>query len=101
MSRQLEAASEERERRRVEALIKALEFGINNAISNQGAALKGIAIRYSEFDCLLTIKADFNGTRHIAFIGSDSMMNCLIKCDRAAVENNLRWKKDKYHNGQS
>lgn len=96
MSRQLDKAAEEREESRRVALIKAIEFGLSDAIVNQGAELRGIAIRYGEFDCLMTVKADFNGVRHVAFVGSDSMMNCFIKADAAAAGNRLSWSKDKY-----
>lgn len=97
MSRQVDMKGEERENARRIALIKAIEFGLSDAIVNQGAELRGIAIRYGEFDCLMTVKADFNGVRHVSFVGSDTMMNCFIKADAAAAGNRLSWSKDKYH----
>lgn len=100
MSRQLEREREEREEKRRVSLVRAIEFGLFRALYNQGAELRGVAIRYGEFDCLMTIKADINGTRHVAFIGASSMMNCFIKADAAAACNRLKWKPDKYHNNQ-
>lgn len=96
MSRQLDEAGEEREKSRRLALIKALEYGLVRALENQGAMLRGFAIRYEEFNCLMTLRADINGIRHVSFIGSDTMMNCLIKADVTAAQNRLKWQPDKY-----
>lgn len=97
MSRQTEQTSEEREKARRVALVKALEFGLVQALLNQGAELQGFSIRYDEFSCLITLRADFNEVRHVCFLYSDSMMNCIIRASSAASVNRLNWQPDKYH----
>lgn len=101
MSRQLEQAGEERERSRRLSVVRALEYGLVAALENQAAELKGFSVRYEEHSCLLTLRADINGRRHVAFVYADSMMNCIIRADREAASNRLGWQQDKYHNGQS
>ena len=100
MSRQLEQEAEERESARKLALIKAVEFGLVRALQNQGAELKGFAIRYGEFSSLMTLRAEFNGVRFVSYGGPDSIKNCLIKADADAAINLLKWQRDKYHNDQ-
>lgn len=101
MSRQLDALAEERETARRLALVKALEYGLNQALENSGAELRGFAIKYQDHNCLLTLKADMNGRRFVAFVGSDTMMNCIIKADADAARASLSWTPDKYHNNQA
>ena len=101
MSRQKDVESEDRERIRRGLLVRALEFGLVIAIHNLGAELQGFAIKYDEVSCLLTLKADFNQIRHVSFIYSDTMMNCILSATRAAAHNRLKWSPDKYSNDQS
>lgn len=98
MSRQLDQAREARETTRRIKLVKAVEYNLVDALYNQGADLRGLAIRYRETDCLLTLKVDIDGVRHVAFISSDTIMNCIIRADSAAASNSLKWSKDKYFN---
>jgi len=96
MTRQLDVQREQRETARRDTLVRALEFGIAGALAHQGATLLGFALKYSEFDQLLTLKADFEGKAHVSFVSSDTMMNCFIKAERQALGNNLDWRPDKY-----
>lgn len=97
MSRQLDEKAEERERARRLALVKALEFELVDTIHSLGGELRGFAIKYDDVSCLLTLKADFNETRRVSFIYSDTMMNCVISATRAGANNRLTWQLDKYH----
>ena len=99
MSRQNDVDGEEREKARRIALVKALEFNLVDALHNQGATLLGFAIRYDEFSCLLTLKVDINGVKCVSFVGSDTIMNCLLKADAEAAGNRLKWRADKYTQG--
>jgi len=101
MTRQLDLEHEVRETARRDQLIKALEYGIAGAIEHQGATWLGFAIKYSPFDCLMTIKADFDSGRMIAFVGSDTITNCINKAYHDASRNALRWKPDQYHSSGS
>lgn len=97
MSRQLDIKREQRETARRDALVRALEFGIVGALEIQGIHLVGLAIKYDAFNCLLTIKADVQGTRSVCFVGSDTMMNVLLKADAMAANDALVWRADQYH----
>lgn len=97
MTRQGDAKAEEREGRRRLELVKALEYGLADAIQSQGGVLLGLSIKYGEFDCLLTIRADFEGKRFISYTGSDSMINCFLKAYAEADRVASHWCVDKYH----
>lgn len=97
MTRQLEVKKEERETARRVELVKALEFGIVGALESQGITMVGFAIKYDDFNCLLTLKAYINDVRSIAFVGSDSMTNCILKTYQEARNARLRWRPDQYH----
>jgi len=99
MSRQNDVDGEEREKARRLKLVMALEFNLVAALENQGATLLGFAIRYDEFSCLMTLKVDINGVKCVAFVGSDTIMNCLLKADTAAALNRLKWRADQYKQG--
>lgn len=97
MSRQMDEKSEQRESARRLNLVKALEYELPEVVQNLGAELQGFAIKYDEVSCLMILKADFNEIRHVSFIYSDTMMNCVISATRAAAANRLSWQRDKYY----
>jgi hypothetical protein len=97
MSRQLEQKQEQRETAKRDALFQALEHGLPGALAFQGIELLGFAIKYGDFDCLMTIKAYVGETRSVCFVGSDTMTNCILKADAEARRGALKWRKDKYH----
>lgn len=100
MSRQLDIKREIYETARRDALVKALEFGIVGSLEMQGIELQGIAIRYDAFNCLLTLKAHIAGIPKVSFVGSDTMMNVLLKADSMSRNNVLKWKVDQYAKGK-
>lgn len=97
MSRQLDLKRELRESRKRDALVRALEFGLVGALEMQGIELLGFALRYEEFNCLLTLKANVDDLRSVAFVGSDTIINVLLKADNMASNQALKWRVDKYH----
>lgn len=97
MSRQLDIEREVRETAKRDALVRALEFGLVGALETQGIQLLGIAFRYDAFNCLMTVKGYVQDTRSVAFVGSDSFINCILKADSEARRGTLRWRPDRYH----
>lgn len=97
MSRQLDLKIEVREENRREEFVKSVEFGIAGTLRGSGIELLGYAIRYSDFNCLMTVKADIDGVRSVAFVGSDTIMNCFLKVYYDARNESLRWREDQYH----
>ena len=95
-SRQLEQKFETRETARRLALVKALEFELAGMVGVMGGTFVGFAIAYEEEECRLIYKADFEGRRRVAFVYSDTIMNCIIKAVRMAKNHKLKWKLDKY-----
>lgn len=96
MTRQLDVEREQREATRRDNLVRALEFGIVGALANQGFTMRGLAIKYDQLDCLLTLKAERDGKVFVCFVGSDTMMNCLLKGEAQCLGNSLKWRRDKY-----
>ena len=101
MTRQLDQAAEEREEARRKALVRALEFGLVDALENHNILLLGFAFKYDLFNCLMTIKAIVKNVTCVSFIASDTVMNCIIKADREAHRGRLRWLPDKYHQSET
>lgn len=96
MSRQLEQKTEERTARKQVALVRALEFEMAGSLEAVGITMVGFAIKWDAWECLLTLKADIGGVRNVAFIGSDSPINAILKTVAATQNDRLRWKVDKY-----
>lgn len=97
MTRLLEQKREERQALRINALVKALEFGLVGALESQGVEFLGFSVKYNAFNCLMTLRADLGGKRHVAHVGSDSIINCILKAENDASHDALVWVKDKYH----
>lgn len=96
MSRQADAAAEEAEAKKRDKLIAALSFGIHDALEYYGAELRGISIKYDEFNILVTVRAERGGIRSVCFVGSDSIPNALVKLYSEASRDALVWKPDRY-----
>lgn len=101
MSRQLDAEGEERERRRRDTLIMVLEYGLVGALQAQDIEMLGFAFKYDAFNSLMTVKAVVGGVKSVAFVGSDSVMNCFLKAYSEAQRHDLRWRPDKYQDSSS
>jgi len=99
MTRQLEQKQEQRVTARNNALVRALDYGIVGGLESQGIELLGIAIKHDAFNCLLTLKAYVGGEYMVAFIGSDTMINCFLKAESEAKNQTLHWRADKYKAG--
>lgn len=96
MTRQLDLKIEERETRRRDKLVKVLDFELVGTLETQGITPLGFAVKWDAWECLLTMKADIGGVRHVAFVGSDTIINCLIKTVSQAQADRLRWREDIY-----
>lgn len=97
MSRQLDIKREQHTAEKHKALIRALEFGLVGALESQGIELHGLTFKYDPFNVLLTIKAEVDGVVSVCFVGSDELINCILKAESEARRRSLRWRPDKYH----
>lgn len=96
MSRQLEMESEVRATAKRDALVRALDFGIVGALEAQGIDLLSFSVRPDPFSCLITIRAVVDAKQCVAFVGSDTIINALLKLDLEATHARLHWGQDKY-----
>lgn len=101
MSRQLEQKVEERETAKRDQLVKVLDYGLVGALESQGIELLGFAFKYDAWNCLMTIKATVSDTRSVAFVGSDTLINCILKAHSEARNSRLKWRADKYQSSDT
>lgn len=80
-----------------EALINALGHVIPGELEEQGLQLVGLALKIDDWNVLLTIKATLGNDHLVAFIGSNSMINCILKAASEAADETLHWRADQYH----
>lgn len=92
MSRQLEAALEIRQAKRAKKIVRVVEFELEGALASQGAALVGLSAKFDGGDCLITLRAELDGRRQIAFVGGGDFGSALIKCVTAAQRGQLSWR---------
>ena len=96
MTTQLEAKLQEKAAKRRLALEKALEFELAGAVEMAGWEFLGFTVKYEDGDCLIVLKASSGVKSHVAFVGSDSIANGILKCVRDAQNDRLRWRLDRY-----
>lgn len=97
MTRTLDVEREERRRRRAERLLYVAEYGLVDMLHNLGAELQGLSMKTSNADCLMTIRAVFEGKGMICFVGGPTVADVLLKAFREADANELRWREDQYY----
>ena len=96
MSRQLEAQQELKQQRVNLEIIAAVEFELVGSIAFMGGQLLGFSVKISEVDCLLTLRADFEGRRMVCFVGAPDIGGCLRKSVVEGHNNTLKWKEDRF-----
>lgn len=96
MTRQLEQASEERSLKRDKVVLYACNGGMLDSIRRDGGILEGLSFKFGEYDCLLTLRADFPAGRRVAFVGGDDLAYCIRKAFKASSAGKLHWRVDKY-----
>lgn len=96
MTRHLDADHEERQSKRRDACVNALEYELPIALRLQDIEFYGFSVKYDDYECLMTLKADVHGVRSVAFVASDGPVGCVIKATKMARAQRLRWKEDAY-----
>lgn len=72
------------------------EGGLESRVHLLGGALTGFSVKAGEDDYLMTLRAEFEGSKMISFVGASTLANLLLKAHREAAANRLRWKADKW-----
>lgn len=96
MTRQLERASEDRQRKKERQLWIAVDGGIDAAIQALGKELLGFAVKLHEGDCLITVRVDCRAGREVCFVGAADLPSCFLKLQREARGNQLTFRADRF-----
>lgn len=96
MTRTNEAPAERKAAARLVKMELALSGGLEDAIGHSGGVLLGVSLKISEYDCLMTLRAEFPGGGMVAFVGGSGIKECFLKAMLASRRDLLRWKEDKY-----
>lgn len=86
-----------REDARARALVSALDTELSEVLDLHGVTLLGIAIKFGQWENLITLKADIGGVRSVSFTGSDTPTNTVLKALSMAQNDVLRWREDRYN----
>lgn len=96
MSRQLEAEVERRQTKARTELLLAVYGGLAGSVEQVGGVLLGFSAKLRRGDCLLTIRADFEGRRMVCFVGGQDLAEGLVKAVREVGQNKVSWREDRY-----
>jgi hypothetical protein len=96
----LDRIYDERATKRRGAILKAIEYELEEAVSRAGAELHGFAVNLRPGEALLVLKVTLAGRRQVAFIGAETAGDALVKAVREARRDRLRWREDKYGGGE-
>lgn len=96
MTRQLDLEQEERQARRSQAIIRAIEFELEGTLASKGAHLHGFSMKIDEYECLLTLRAVIDDVACISWVGADTVGGALIKAVGLGRNDRLKWKEDSF-----
>ena len=77
-------------------LYRVCESGLVAAVERNGGELLGLSAKLSEWETLVTLRAEFPAGRMIAFVGGDSLATALLKAWSEANNDKLKWREDRY-----
>lgn len=78
------------------ALVAAVEFELQGSIGHAGGVLVGLSVKYSDIDCLMTLRADLPAGRRIAYVGGATLADCFRRAVNEAYQDKLNWKVGKW-----
>lgn len=96
MSRQLDQQHEEKVTKRNLQVTNALDYGVAGSIESMGGELSNYTIYHDAFECMIVLKVKFGNRHRVAFVFSETVTSCILKCVRDAQHDRLKWKADKY-----
>lgn len=96
MTRLLETSSEDAQEKRDKLVLFACNGGLLEAVLREGGILKGFSFKVGDYDCLMTIRADFPAGPKVTFVDGDDLAYCLRKSYLAARNGRLRWREDQF-----
>jgi len=96
MSRQLDQGTEDAASRKAARVLHLLDGGLYDAVLHTGRRFTGLSWKYSPVETLLVIKATLGGEPEVCFVGSETVAGALLKAEREAKVDKLRWRADKW-----
>ena len=93
---ELQVKRQEIQKKFDDALVAAVEFELVGSVANAGGELLGLSVRFSDVDCLLTLKALLPAGQMVAFVGGATLADCFRRAVNEAYQDKLRWKEDQW-----
>lgn len=78
------------------AVVYMITGGFEHLIRTQGGQFMGFSMRATDADCLLVIRAEFQGVYRVAFVPGRNGANCLARCHKDLRSDKLVWGVDKF-----
>lgn len=85
-------------KRQAEAVLLSIYGGLENAVEHSGGILTGINIKFSGFEGLMTLKAEFPGGNMVSFCGASDLPGLFVKATTQAGSDGLKWREDEFFN---
>lgn len=79
-----------------QAVMFMVNGGMESLIDRAGGECAGYSVRLGYGDCLMVIRADFNGKPMVCFVGATSAAAALARAEKELRNGKLRWRKDDY-----
>lgn len=96
MTRTNEVSIEVQASNKHERVYRLLEGKLAADIAYAGGILTGVSIKITEYDVLLTLRAEFPGGPQVAFCGASDMATAFLKAGGEVRAGVLRWRQDRY-----
>jgi len=65
--------------------------------TNSEPEIMGFSVSHTPRGCRLTVRADFDGIRRVAFITEPTPIGCVRTFARWVLEDRVKWHLDKFH----
>jgi hypothetical protein len=90
------AKEKELVKRYARSTVYMLTGGLEHRVAGVGGVCLGISLRGVEGDCLIVVRADFEGKKMVAFTGGVTMAGALVRLEKGLRKNEVRWQPDKF-----
>lgn len=84
------------EKKHKKAVLFMVTGGLEYLVERAGGDCNGFSMRNSYGDCLLIIRAEFEGKAMVAFVGSATGAGALSRAHHELRNGGLKWRKDKF-----
>lgn len=77
-------------------ILAAVEFELVGSIAHAGGVLTGFSVKFSDSDCLMTLRAVIGSRPMVSFVGCPDLSSCFRKAVVEAYHDGLKWRKDEF-----